>query len=262
MQKLYKLNDGQVLTLTENIRYTSAREKAMSILAYITRLIEHNGGAIMKTYKDLHRMHQKSSKRPRVSFQRFKAIMKQLLDLKLIFTDNEVRNSVHKYSLTEIQAEKQAKIQANENSTESTENTSIEGDDVANSDYANLNNIYNNTRQKDTISKCEAKEITMSLFDMFNIKDKNVKKAVLDRVGKVYCLINRSGANAYIAKIIQNTQLWYKELYKQIKFTVTKSQNMNSHKINKKSNNKIKLFREKNYDYNALELELLGWNED
>lgn len=260
MKKLYKLTDGQVLTLTENIRYTSAREKAMSILAYLTRLIEHSEGTIMKTYKDLHRMHQKSPKRPRISFQRFKALMKQLLDLKLIFTDSEVRNSVHKYSLTEIQAKKQAEIQANENSTESTENTSLKGDDVANSDYANLNNIYNNTRQKDTVSQCEAKEITMSLFDMLNIKDKNVKKAVLNRVEKVYCLINKAGANAYIAKIIQNTQIWYKELYKQIRFTVKKSQNMNRHKLNKNSNNKIKLFREKNYDYNALERELLGWD--
>lgn len=232
----------------------------MSILAYLTRLIEHSEGTIMKTYKDLHRMHQKSPKRPRISFQRFKALMKQLLDLKLIFTDSEVRNSVHKYSLTEIQAKKQAEIQANENSTESTENTSLKGDDVANSDYANLNNIYNNTRQKDTVSQCEAKEITMSLFDMLNIKDKNVKKAVLNRVEKVYCLINKAGANAYIAKIIQNTQIWYKELYKQIRFTVKKSQNMNRHKLNKNSNNKIKLFREKNYDYNALERELLGWD--
>lgn len=261
MQKLYKLTDGQVLTLTENIRYTSAREKAMSILAYLTRLIEHSEGTIMKTYKDLHRMHQKSPKRPRISFQRFKALMKQLLDLKLIFTDSEVRNSVHKYSLTEIQAKKQAEIQANENSTESTENTSLKGDDVANSDYANLNNIYNNTRQKDTISQVEAKEITMSLFDILKIKDKNVKKAVLDRVSKVHCLINKAGANAYIAKIIQNTQIWYKELYKQIRFTVTKSQNMNSHKITKNSNNKITLFKEKNYDYAALERELLGWDD-
>lgn len=262
MQKNYILNNFQTATITNAIRYEGARIKAMSILAYLTRLQTY--GTIEKTYKDLYRMHQKSSNRVRVSFPRFKAIMKQLIDLGLISTDDKTKNSIHTYIVILGQSDKKSKNQSNKKSDETTENKEFSDSDVSNSNQIKNNNKYNNnftSRSNNfgkTLSFEEGQILVENLLKSMRVKSEFVKQLAFLKIGKIFNKINIAGSEAYIIKVIQDL---INE--NRIKFLQRKKElGYRYNQFASKNTDKIKLFREKNYDYNALECELLGWDED
>lgn len=256
MNKMYVLTDVQVAIIKHNFKTEKTQVKAMSVLAYLTRLF-NKGGVIYKTYKDLFQMHQKSKSRVRLSLTTFKELMKILKDSNLILTDNSSKNSKHWYEINQNPTEKST----NKKDGRAVENTNVTANNKIHSTLRD-NNIYNNNFTANsnfgkTLEFEEGQNLVENLLKSMKIKSEFVKQLAFLKVGKVFNKINIAGAEAYIIKLIQDliNENRIRFQYRQKQF------NMHYNKQNcGKFNQQVAGFREKNYDYDALERELLGWD--
>lgn len=127
------------------------------------------------------------------------------------------------------------------------------------------------------VESCKAKSLTKDIYNIFistseeaenlakevlkelKIKSNWVKNSLIATVKERYKKINIAGAKAYLRKVVLQLQAYSKTIYQKTKLKYKhKKNNKKDFSFNK--TNKFNDYTQREYDYEALENELLGWD--
>ena len=251
----YNLSDEQFAILNQ-IEYEESRRKSQSIMRFLKKEIIKAGGSWSISFKNFCKdynnwVNKKKKKRhelKNVKITQFKFLINRLRDLGLISISIVNRKNVYTLIPTEKPTE--------EKPLETTEITNLEqgnvtpmllGNNIDIDLYSNSNNEFDSSKYEKCTSLVDVRNKVRELLKACRVKSNWIKDRVLVKVSKAYRNITVKFLENYILKAIEDARNTYKKNW--IKYT----------------NIAVKPVREANftqreYDWEVLEQELLGWN--
>lgn len=255
--------------LNNNIECNNARAKVASVLNYLKKYIELNGGSFSKSLAKIHMFYSRSHFK--FTLTHFKNIINRLKDFGLIAIEKVKNRNVYTLPVTKKVTEKVTEKKSNE----SIDNTKLKDDnkkhrysDLVDNKF-NLPITYNNIidelkssykgikKVSDIATKKELKEIAEVLFVANNVnsnsrRDKYIQYLVLRKIKFSLKKIKFSGAVSYIETILFEKMIEVDSGSKEIPVWITEGNKVISRPVN---------FTQRNYtseDYAQWEKE---WQE-
>ena len=248
-KKIYKIKLTEIQI--QNIyKITDNKDKQSKIMSILSYLMKYTDAASMKLLKSLNRLFVMYSAKDwkyhsKIARSYFYEIANLILNSHYFFTPL-------KDTIVETLADKI-------NSTKTVETTNVE------SDFKNPNNIItkNNTYTLDTDKSVNASDLAEYVFKDLKIKSKVIKGMVLSKLYNV--VLDAKGALNYIIKVItekteqyNNMKVNYALKVAETKYSKNKSRCIATDPT--PSPTKFNNFEPRQYDYDYLEKQLLGWN--
>lgn len=238
--------------LFTRIEKDKERWSAMSIYAYFKKLFKKAGTEELEiSYRDFLKRYKHHHKK--ISLDTLGRRIRLLVQIELLVLIKNGQN--HIYRLTEATSDDfydrfSDSFSDKGNNTQSPEITKfVEDCEIPNTKYLN-NNIYNKY-----ISASKADAICDEVIKELDIKRKIVKNAIKLRIKQFANKINPTGAYQYIMKVAIDTYNFFKASAERANKIIS---------VNKKTNTKKTLkfqnYPQREYDYEALEDELFGWD--
>lgn len=255
--------------LNNNIECNNARAKVASVLNYLKKYIELNGGSFSKSLAKIHMFYSRSHFK--FTLTHFKNIINRLKGFGLIAIEKVKNRNVYTLPVTKKVTEKVTEKKSNE----SIDNTKLKDDnqkhrysDLVDNKF-NLPITYNNIidelkssykgikKVSDIATKKELKEIAEVLFVANNVnsnsrRDKYIQYLVLRKIKFSLKKIKFSGAVSYIETILFEKMIEVDSGSKEIPVWITEGNKVISRPVN---------FTQRNYtseDYAQWEKE---WQE-
>ncbi|EJT6481013.1 hypothetical protein N2W44_002643 [Clostridium perfringens] len=255
--------------LNNNIECNNARAKVASVLNYLKKYIELNGGSFSKSLAKIHMFYSRSHFK--FTLTHFKNIINRLKEFGLIAIEKVKNRNVYTLPVTKKVTEKVTEKKSNE----SIDNTKLKDDnskhrysDLVDNKF-NLPITYNNIidelkssykgikKVSDIATKKELKEIAEVLFVANNVnsnsrRDKYIQYLVLRKIKFSLKKIKFSGAVSYIETILFEKMIEVDSGSKEIPVWITEGNKVISRPVN---------FTQRNYtseDYAQWEKE---WQE-
>lgn len=291
-KKEYKTN----LTLEEINTINSLRSEydifdktklnMMSVLSY---LVKHGSATVegfKKSLKDLWDMYKRYHKNIK-SLSRFKDIIYKLKEHKLISTKKSKKINVYfsRDFVTTKPTEESTQESTLKNQGQRTDMTGVEGGqentqiqslslDILDIDIYNKNGHFvekNNFNKKQSnfklIEKCKSlvlvRKTAKEVLEQRNITSPWVRNRVMVIISYVYRKVSVKGLIGYINKLIDQGIELSKANYNTYKYYTNKAINKAKNSANKSDQynaNSFNNFTQREYDYNKLEMQLLGWD--
>lgn len=171
MSKRVKITSQEWIILNNNIECTNARAKVASVLNYLKKCIEFNGGSFSKALAKIHILYSRSHFK--FTLTHFKNIVNRLKDLGLL-TIEKVKNR-NVYTLPQ---EEKIEIQNTKNNIENIKNN--ENENIENHAENNENIDCNNLTVTKKVTKLVAKNKSNKTTDMTNSKANEKKHRYMD----------------------------------------------------------------------------------
>ena len=267
-----ELTEREWNVLNTEIEYKESKRKHASVLRYIKKHIFLNGGCWSKSLLNILKMYNRYHQK--FSLANLKKIVNRLKDLGLIGIVNIKKKNVYTLPVAIKVAEKVAEKVANNNSTENIDTTGLQ-ENFEKPKYKikdNNYNILNTNRENDTdlisrlkkvyrgvkpslvASKKQLRDIAQSVLVAKGMHsnsyfDKAVQYLVYKKIKYSNQKINLLGAVSYIEKIVDDRLDAYNNKLVEVPNYITGEQNL-----------AFNDFNQREYDWDKLEEELLGWN--
>lgn len=244
------------------------RTKCMSVFSYI--LIHSPNGVLDVKISTLYKYFSKKPKKTNMVYSNFKKIINFLSEIGLIAIEKIGRRNIYKLATApqNLSNNLSNNLSSNfdelkfEQSSESVDNTNlsnsnIEENNILNNHKGKGNNLYiNNSIHTNVVSKNELIELANKIMVEENVHA-SVKTMVSNNLSMAGLKINRAGMLAYITTTVNNCiksiEACKKKMLKQSRLDQNISKYVNEKKL--KFNN----FEAREYDYDKLEKQLLGW---
>lgn len=278
-----KLTENEWTILNDSIEYKESRRKHASVLYFLKKHIILNEGFFSKSIDNIHAMFKRNKNY--ISTGQLKNIVNRLKDLELICVKRVKKRNIYALPL----AEKLAKKLANKKSTQPVVNSGFENNskkhryEILDKDY-NTNTTLEKPKKslmqilreeyrgikstgiatKDELRKLAQHVLTIKGFGGNNAMHKSIQYLVFNKIKFSQQKIDRLGAIAYIEKVVEDRINAYndKEIDTPVPDFITNQVANNSYSYNQPKKLRFCDFPQREYDYDALEKELLEWDDD
>ena len=262
-----KLTENEWIILNNNIEYKEARRKASSVLYFLKKHIILNQGFFSKSIDNIHAMFKRNNNY--ISTGQLKNIVNKLKELGLICVKRIKKRNVYTLPLADKLAEKLA----DKKQAQPVENIEIgsnlkkhrygikDNNTILNTNKENgtdliskLKKVYRGVKPSLVASKKQLRDIAQSVLVAKGLHsntyfDKAVQYLVYKKIKYSNQKINLLGAVSYIEKIIDDRLDAYNNKLVEVPNYITGEQSL-----------AFNDFQQREYDYDALEKQLLGWD--
>lgn len=262
-----KLTENEWIILNNNIEYKEARRKASSVLYFLKKHIILNEGFFSKSIDNIHAMFKRNKNY--ISTGQLKNIVNKLKELGLICVKRIKKRNVYTLPLADKLAEKLA----DKKQAQPVENIEIgsnlkkhrygikDNNTILNTNKENgtdliskLKKVYRGVKPSLVASKKQLRDIAQSVLVAKGLHsntyfDKAVQYLVYKKIKYSNQKINLLGAVSYIEKIIDDRLDAYNNKLVEVPNYITGEQSL-----------AFNDFQQREYDYDALEKQLLGWD--
>lgn len=276
------------ITTINNLRdnyeiFNSTKSNMMSVLSY---LIKHGANlkqGLRKSIKDIWNMYKRYHKEIK-SISNFKKIIYKLEDVKLIFIEKIGKvNVYHARKFLEVPNKVTEEV-TNKNNLESVETTSLESD-LENTQIQSVKNNYiniiNNTSQDvsdndyknslaykkaceannvDTLAPVQLMVIALEILKEKRRRSEKLKSMIRSKLMDKMHIV-RKNAEKYVKVVVADCIAKFeieRELYA---YAIAKNKNAYRASYNKANAPAKANFTQREYDYEKLEKQLLGWDD-
>lgn len=254
-----KFTENEINIFNSKIDSDKTRSKIMSIYSYMIKNSNENKLTISfsKFHKKYSRYHFN------ICLTYFKKLINRLEELQLISINKD--NKCNTYFINRV-TEKVIEKVTDRNITESVETTTLECDSISpktkiinkdidkdistkseNTDY----NYFINSEKKCT-SLVDVRAKAKELLKKYRVRNNSIQNYVLITITKFYRNVTLRFLESYIIKLISKARTKYYADWN----------NAQAKKIAVNKTLKCANFTQRNYDYDSLERQLLGWDEE
>ena len=264
--------------------FESTKLKMMSVYQYFIKHGADLKDGLKKSVKDIWDMYKRYHKEIK-SLSSFRDIIYKLQDAKLIFIEKIGKvNIYHVRKFLQEPSEEPSEKPSNKNCPQNVDMTSVHGNEqntqiqntklnyiniindtshaenVANKDYkkskAYLEACENNN--KDTLAPVQLMVIALELLKSMRRRSEKLKSMIRNKLMNKMHIVKKN-ADKYVETVVLDCIAKYefnREMYAR---TITKNKN-NYRLAHNKANSTFANFTQRQYDYDKLEMQLLGWD--
>ena len=258
----------------------------MSVYQYLVKHGAELKDGLKKSIKDFWNMYKRYHKNIK-SLSNFRDIIYKLQDAKLIFIEKIGKvNIYHARKFLEEPSQKPSKEPSNEKVPQSTDITGLEGDssntqilntkvnyiniisntshdeNVADDDYKN-SQAYKNACQennKDTLAPVQLMLIAHEILKRNRRRSEKLKSMIRTKLMDKMHIV-RKNAEKYVETVVADCIAKYEFNREMYALTIAKNKNNYRLAYNKSNATATANFTQREYDYDKLEKQLLGWDD-
>ena len=266
--------------------FESTKLKMMSVYQYMVKHSADSADGLIKSFGDLWNMYKRYHKEIK-SKSSFISIIYKLEEQGFIFIEKVGKVNIYHARKNFLKQELKENLKENlkhENDPESIEITNVEGNDqdtqILNTKN-NYINIINNTsddvvscdsknslaykkaceeNNKDTLAPVQLMVIALELLKSMRRKSEKLKSLVRNKLMDKMHIV-RKNADKYVRTVVLDCIAKFEIDREKYAYAIAKNKDNYRAAYNKSRNTNSANFTQREYDYNKLEAQLLGWDD-